>query len=218
MADPFIHPHTLAARLHLPDAPAIIDMRDKDDAAADPRGIPGARRLQLAGLEGGHLPCVPTVCSCQKGGKLSQLGAAILRARGVPAVTLSGGHLAWIGQGLPTLPGKAMPDRWVMPSDASWGELTAAWVLRRLIERDVPILSVTRDWLTAAAQAWQADVMPGSATEMAARADLSHPCLVSLGGGPDFLLAGRLRRIADPDPLGAFDLIDDWLARPQRVA
>ena len=209
MAQPFTHPDDLSAILHRADAPAILDMRDAEDAAADPRRIPGAVPVELAALEARDWPAVPTICTCQKGGKLSQLGAGILRARGVPATSMPGGHLAWVARGLPLRSAAPLAGRWVMPPDPGWDDLCALWVLRRLVDRSAPVMAVERDWLARAAESWPAEPLPGTPAAMAATADLDHPALAHLAGGPERLLAGRLARVDAPE--AALDLIDDWL-------
>ena len=208
----FITSDTLFPLLHAADAPAILDMRMADDAATDPRRIPGARAVELAEIETGG-PSQPTVCFCETGGKLSQLGAAILRDRGVDAVALRGGHLAWIAVRLPTTASDRLADRWVMPMDPSWAELGALWTLRRLIDREARVTAVERDWQGPAAQAWSARALPADAAALATLAGLTHPILDRLDGGPEAVLAGRLTRVASPD--GALDLVDDWLAAPR---
>ncbi|WP_298434117.1 hypothetical protein [uncultured Jannaschia sp.] len=205
-----ITPAALATILHAPDAPVLIDLRDDEDAAADPRRIPGARADTLAALEDGPLPAGPAVCTCQKGGKLSQIGAGLLRARGVAALSMTGGHLDWVAAGLPLMTARDLPARWIVAADAGWDELAALWVLRRLVDRRASVLPVTRDWLEPALAVRDAEPVPGTAAEMAALAGLDHPALAQLAGGPERILAGRLTRVVTP--LDALDLVDDWLA------
>ncbi len=72
----------LVRRIGLPDAPTIIDVRTPEDAAADPRFLPGALRRShrdVADWAGGFAGRDVTVV-CQKGLKLSQ-GAAARRNR-----------------------------------------------------------------------------------------------------------------------------------------
>ncbi|MFO6463986.1 rhodanese-like domain-containing protein [Jannaschia sp. KMU-145] len=205
-----ITPAALAAILDAPDAPVLIDLRDDEDAAADPRRIPGARAGTLAALEDGPPPEGPVVCTCQKGGKLSQIGAGLLRARGVAARYLTDGHLAWVAAGLPLMTARALPDRWIVAADAGWDELAAFWVLRRLVDRHASVLPVTRDWVTPALTVRDATAVPATGRDMAEMAGLDHPAVAHLSGGPARLLAGRLARVASP--LEALDLVDDWLA------
>ncbi|MCK0165995.1 hypothetical protein MWU52_00370 [Jannaschia sp. S6380] len=216
MAHHSITPVDLAARLHRIDAPRILDMRDDDDAASDPRRMPGACPIQLAELERMPIPAGPVICTCQKGGKLSQLGAAILRARGEVGRYLAGGHLAWVAGDLPLCDAGRPAARWVVPCDPGWDELCALWVLRRLVDRDAPAMPVERDWRDAAAETWDARPLPATPAEMATLAGLDHPILPRLAGGPARLVAGRLAR--GGDPVDALDLVDDWVAAPAIAA
>ncbi|CTQ50160.1 hypothetical protein [Jannaschia donghaensis] len=210
MAHLFITPHALAACLHKADAPQIIDLCDAEDAAADARRIPGAIPLALADLERSDLAAGSFVCICQKGGKLSQLGAAILRDRGATASALFGGHLAWVADDLPLTSADALAARWVMPTDPDWAELAALWVLRRLIDRRVPVMPVTRDWLDKAAEVWGARVVPSNVGHLTRLANLTFPIPPHLTDGPDRMVAGRLTHVTSP--VQALDLVDDWLA------
>jgi len=89
----------LSCLIGLPDSPVIIDVRDADDYPADPRLIPGARRRDHRTVSEWSrdwpTPGSRAVIVCQRGLKLSEGVAAILRARGVAAEVLEGGFLAW---------------------------------------------------------------------------------------------------------------------------
>ncbi|GAA3647536.1 adenylyltransferase/sulfurtransferase MoeZ [Microbacterium marinilacus] len=99
-----IRPAALAERLEQPDAPLVVDVREIDElrtgmipgslhvplgeVRADPDGV--ARRVRdEAGGRG-----VAVVC---RGGVRSAQAAAALAGRGLDAVTLEGGLLAWRG-------------------------------------------------------------------------------------------------------------------------
>jgi hypothetical protein len=64
--------------------------------------------------------------------------------------------------------------------------------------------------LEAAATAWPATCLPTTSDALARDVGLSHPLLSRLTGGPDRMVAGRLAKVVDP--VGALDLIDDWIA------
>ena len=213
MAHLFITPDALLPQLTRPDAPALLDVRTEEDARADPSRLPGAHRLTLAEVEVGAGPDGPSVVYCQKGGKISQLAAAMLRDRGIPAQTLIGGHLAWQAASLPTTT-LDLPDRWVMPMDAAPGDIAALWLLRRLISPLAPVLAVERTQVAAAAQVWDATVLPDGAGGLAQFVALSHPVLIDLDAATlaslGRVLRGRLARTGDPAT--ALDLIDDLLA------
>ncbi len=212
MADPFITPDALAPRLHLPNAPVVLDLRIDADASAYPTRLPGARRLSFDALADAGPFVEPVVVYCQKGGKISQLAASLLRQRGADARALFGGHLAWVAQSRPTVALDATP-RWIVPLDPCWAELEALWTLLRLVDREAHTLAVARDQLSAAARVWDAARLPTSAADIARGSGLTHPVLARLQGGASplqHLLDGRLAR--NPDPVAALDLVDDLLA------
>ncbi len=108
----------LGRLIGLPDAPAIIDVRTDEDAAADPRSIPGAARRdwrrasewvrEFAGRR--------AVVLCRRGLKIGQGVAAIARHEGVEAETLEGGFEAWKAAGAPLLRTDRLPRRCCGPT------------------------------------------------------------------------------------------------------
>ncbi len=101
----------LSRLIGLPDAPAIIDICLDEDFAEDQRLIPSSFRYPFdtvgdlaASLEGRRV-----VLICQKGLKLSQGSAAILRDHGIVAEFLGGGIFAWRDAGLPMVPADKIP-------------------------------------------------------------------------------------------------------------
>ena len=84
---------SLAARIGLPGAPAIIDIRVDADYALDPRLIPGSRRLRHDALDtwGARYCARSAIVVCHRGLKLSQGLAALMRCRGLDAIPLEGG-------------------------------------------------------------------------------------------------------------------------------
>ncbi|SDZ10434.1 Rhodanese-related sulfurtransferase [Jannaschia faecimaris] len=213
MAHLFTSPEILFPALTSPDAPAILDVRTEEDACADPTRLPTARRLTLAEIEEGAGPGGPCVVYCQKGGKISQLAAALLRARGKEACVLTGGHLAWIAANLSTVT-LDLPTRWVMSLDPTLSEVAALWLLRRLIDPSSQALAVARGQIEAACSTWQAEALPQDAETLAASLELSHPVVAQLifdnALGAERVLRGRLARTGNPE--AALDLIDDLLA------
>src|SRR4051812_26729450 len=105
----------LTRLIGLPNTPAIIDVRDDEDYAADPRFLPCTLKRawdQTAVWfdQWNPPPGTRAVVVCQKGLKLSEGVAALLRARGVVAEVLEGGFLAWRDAGgLLVSPGKLPP-------------------------------------------------------------------------------------------------------------
>jgi rhodanese-related sulfurtransferase len=97
----------------LPDAPAIIDVRADEDAAADPRSIPGSVRRdwrRAAGWARGFAGR-RAVFVCRRGLKLSHGCAAWARHDGVEAEVLEGGFEAWKAAGAPLLRTDRLPAR-----------------------------------------------------------------------------------------------------------
>ena len=97
-----------------PDTPDLIDVRDDDDFAADPR-LRARRAVRrpaatvtdwAAGFRDRAV-----VVLCQHGHKLSEGAAAWLRHAGARAETLEGGHAAWAAAGLPLVPQAVLPPR-----------------------------------------------------------------------------------------------------------
>ena len=138
-----ISPEKLARLIGTPNCPAIIDVRDDEDFAADPRFIPGSFRrshvepwrwaAELAGRS--------AVVSCQKGRKLSQGAAAWLRNEGVAAESLDGGFLAWAAAGLPLVPLEKIPPRdgdgrtlWVTRERPKIDRIACPWLVRRFVD------------------------------------------------------------------------------------
>jgi rhodanese-related sulfurtransferase len=126
-----------------PDAPDLIDVRDDDDFAADPRLIPGARRCPFAtAAEWGpaHRGRAAVVV-CRQGLKLSEGVAAWLRQAGGRAETLEGGHAAWAAAGLPLVPEARLPARdaagrtlWVTRSRPKVDRIACPWLIRRFVD------------------------------------------------------------------------------------
>lgn len=95
----------LARLVGTPDAPVVVDLRIEEDAAGDPRLVPGAFRhahTNLASL-GPRLAGRRAVVYCQKGRKISQGAAAVLRGEGIACEVLEGGQFAWAAAGAPMI-------------------------------------------------------------------------------------------------------------------
>src|SRR5215472_8665578 len=94
----------LARLIGVPHAPALIDVRAKEDFAADPRFIPSAVRRSHDTVSSWAPELVgrSAVVICERGLKLSEGVAAWLRHAGASsAEVLVGGHAAWAQAGLP---------------------------------------------------------------------------------------------------------------------
>jgi len=149
MASPTeITPAQLARLIATPDCPRIIDMRIDADFDDDPRLIPGASRWphsQTDALPDGR----KYILYCQKGLKLSQGAAALLRTRGITAETLIGGQFAWRDAGLPMITARALPPRdlqgrtlWVTRQRPKIDRIACPWLIRRFIDPTARFLFV----------------------------------------------------------------------------
>ena len=126
-----------------PRCPQVVDVRTDDDFAADPRLIPGSLRRPFstvaawAGPSGGG----GAVVVCEKGLKLSEGVAALLRHAGGGADVLEGGFRAWADAGLPLVPADRLPPRdaegrtvWVTRSRPKVDRIACPWLIRRFVD------------------------------------------------------------------------------------
>ncbi|WP_413877309.1 chromate resistance protein ChrB domain-containing protein [Albidovulum sp.] len=154
-----ISPNQLARLIGTPDAPAIVDVRDDEDFAADPRLLPCARRCPhdavaaLAPALAGR----GAVVVCQKGLKLSEGAAAMLRALGIAAEGLEGGWLAALQAGLPALPARLLPlagaaSVWVTRQRPKIDRIACPWLIRRFIDPGARFLFVAPAEVPAVAE------------------------------------------------------------------
>jgi rhodanese-related sulfurtransferase len=133
----------LARLIGTPKAPTLIDVCIDEDFEQDPRLIPGSYRypfLQVADLAEGLIG-KRIVVICQKGLKLSQGAAAILRDLGVTAESLEGGILAWRDAGEPLVPAGKIPNRnregrtvWVTRHRPKIDRIACPWLIRRFVD------------------------------------------------------------------------------------
>jgi rhodanese-related sulfurtransferase len=141
----------LARLIGLPTSPSIIDVRDDDDFADDPRSVPGSCRRDyrtVAEWAPEYVPA-PAVIVCQKGLKLSQGVAAWLRTRGIDAQSLEGGYLAWRAAGQPLVKPDKLPARdaagrtvWVTRARPKVDRIACPWLIRRFVDPKAVFLFV----------------------------------------------------------------------------
>lgn len=132
-----ISPAQLARLIGTPDAPAVIDVRLPEDRAADPHGLPGAiwaPHREVEGLAPG-LQGRRAVVVCQRGRKLSEGAAALLRLAGISVEVLDGGSEAWREAGLARLPLTLLPQTalWVTRHRPKIDRIACPWLIRRFI-------------------------------------------------------------------------------------
>jgi rhodanese-related sulfurtransferase len=155
----------LARRIGLPDAPLLIDVRIEEDAAADPRFLPGATRRShhdVADWAGAFAGRDVTVI-CQKGLKLSQGVAAWLRHAGAAAESLEGGFEAWRDAGLPLVSPAHVPPRdsagrtlWVTRARPKVDRIACPWLIRRFVDPGAVFLFVAPAEVAAVADRFAA--------------------------------------------------------------
>ena len=132
-----------ARRIGLPDAPAVVDVRIGEDVNLDPRDIPTslARDWRQTAAWADGLAGRQAVVVCQRGRKLSQGVAAMLRHSGIRAESLEGGFEAWRDAGLPLVPRDALPPRdaagrtvWVTRARPKVDRIACPWLIRRFVD------------------------------------------------------------------------------------
>lgn len=156
---------TLARLLGTPECPVILDVRINEDFDEDPRHIPGALRYpfrdvgELVDQFNGRA----VVVTCQKGLKLSQGAAALLRAAGVQSEVLQGGFVAWREARLPMVPAAKIPPRdaagrtvWVTRHRPKIDRIACPWLIRRFVDPNAQFLFVAAAQVSAVAERFKA--------------------------------------------------------------
>jgi rhodanese-related sulfurtransferase len=149
-----ITPAQLFRLIGTPDAPVVIDVRTTDDAAADPRHVPTARHVAHDSLAGLAIrPGTRVAVLCQRGAKLSEGAAAILRTMGAAAEVVEGGFLAWAGAGLPLTAAAALPATrlWVTRARPKIDRIACPWLVRRFVDPGAQFLFVAPGEVAAVA-------------------------------------------------------------------
>ncbi|MCZ8375830.1 MAG: sulfurtransferase/chromate resistance protein [Beijerinckiaceae bacterium] len=150
----------LARLVGTPDAPIIIDVRIEEDFATDPHLIPGSSRRDYRSCQ----EWAPVylgkriVVSCQKGLKLSQGVAALLRHAGADAVSLEGGFEGWVAAGELLTKGTDALRRdaqgrslWVTRARPKVDRIACPWLIRRFVDPDAVFLYVAASEVEAVA-------------------------------------------------------------------
>ena len=121
-----------------PDAPTVIDVRIPDDFTAHPHLIPTAIRASHKDIDAlaKALTGQKVVVVCQRGQKLSEGAAALLRTHGITAETLEGGTEAWVAANLPMVPAATLPatNLWVTRHRPKIDRIACPWLIRRFID------------------------------------------------------------------------------------
>lgn len=133
----------LMRRIGLPDAPVLIDVRIPEDVALDPRRLPASQGQDFREAQNWASAFAgrDVVVICQKGLKLSQGVAALLRLAGARAESLEGGFLAWKEAGGVLLKPDAVPAApagqstlWVTRTRPKIDRIACPWLIRRFVD------------------------------------------------------------------------------------
>lgn len=155
----------LSRLIGTPECPFLVDICIDEDFALDPAIIPGASRHSFREIEalGPKLQCRKTIIICQRGLKLSQGAAALLRANGIDAKNLEGGMVAWREAGQPTVPWVAIENcggvsqtLWVTRQRPKVDRIACPWLIRRFIDRQARFLFVAPSQVAAVAERFAA--------------------------------------------------------------
>ena len=143
---------TLARLMGTPTCPVLVDVRIDEDFESDPHLVPGAFRHPFADVASlaPSLRGQNVVVYCQKGLKISQGAAAILRTGGVHAEVLEGGHFAWRDAGQPMVPAEKRPPLnedgrtvWVTRHRPKIDRIACPWLIRRFVDPRARFLFVS---------------------------------------------------------------------------
>jgi rhodanese-related sulfurtransferase len=155
----------LSRLIGLPNAPVVIDVREDEEFAADPRLIPGSRRhAHAAGtdLAKGHGER-PVVVVCKQGLHPSQGVSAWMRQERIEAQSLEGGYDAWCRSGQLLFRANRLPKRdgqgrtvWVTRARPKVVRIACPWLIRRFIDPKAVFLFVAPSEVAAVADRFQA--------------------------------------------------------------
>jgi rhodanese-related sulfurtransferase len=158
MAYAEIDPNQLMRLIGTSEAPVVLDLRLPEDLAADALLIPTAICHQFTELTPAAWQGRPVVVVCQRGRKISQGAAALLRLAGVRAEVLTGGMDAWRAAGLPVVPAKwAGPGAlWVTRHRPKVDRIACPWLIRRFVDPAARFLFVPPGDVVAVAEKFAA--------------------------------------------------------------
>jgi len=155
----------LSRLIGTPNAPVLVDICIDEDFDDDPRLIPGAFRHPFPAVAelAPDLAGKRVVVICQKGKKLSQGAAAILRDRGIAAESLAGGNFAWRDAGEPLVPADKLPARngegrtvWVTRQRPKIDRIACPWLIRRFVDPNALFLFVAPSEVLDVAEKFEA--------------------------------------------------------------
>jgi len=155
----------LARLMGTPNVPVLIDVCIDEDFEADPRFVPGAFRHPADDI-GSLVPELQNrdvVVICQKGKKMSQGAAAILRTHNISVETLEGGNFGWRDAGQPMVPASKIPELnktgqsvWVTRHRPKIDRIACPWLIRRFVDPKAQFLFVAPSEVMAVAEKFNA--------------------------------------------------------------
>lgn len=134
-----------------PKCPTIVDVRIPEDFEDDPRLIPGAIKRDFDNINRitEEFANQTVIIYCQKGLKISQGTAALLRLHGVAALFLKGGQFAWRDAKLPLVTASNVPRStnenttlWVTRHQPKIDRIACPWLIKRFVDPLAKILFV----------------------------------------------------------------------------
>lgn len=167
------------------DAPQLVDVRTDEDFDDDPRLLPGARRHRFDEIEflAPGLGHGRVILYCQKGRKISQGAAALLRVHGVRAETLEGGQFAWRDAGAPLVDARALPERdaagatrWVTRHRPKIDRIACPWLIRRFVDPHARFLFVAASEVEAVAERFGAEPFDVEGARFGHRGEAGERC------------------------------------------
>ncbi len=156
---------SLSAVIGTADCPVILDVRIDEDFDADPRLLPSALRrshLTIADWMPDYQG-MSVLTYCDRGLKLSEGVAALMREAGINARILTRGFQGWRSDGLPLVPSKMIPARneqgrtlWVTRTRPKIDRIACPWLIRRFVDPDAAFLFVAADQVQNVADRFKA--------------------------------------------------------------
>jgi len=156
---------TLSRLVGTPECPVILDVRIDEDFNDDPRTIPGAYRypfLEVTSLAN-ELHGKSVVVYCQRGLKISQGAAALLRNAGIKAEVLEGGQFSWRDAQLPMVALEKLPSAdttgrtvWVTRHRPKIDRIACPWLIRRFVDTRAQFLFVAASQVSNVAERFNA--------------------------------------------------------------
>lgn len=162
------------------NCPVILDVRTEEDFQDDPRFIPTALKRDFDAIDSivQEFKARKIVIYCQKGLKISQGTAALLRHEGLDAVFLEGGHFGWRDQKHPMVTSKyvirssqEVPSIWVTRHRPKIDRIACPWLIRRFVDPNAKFLFVEPSQVLNVADRFQATAFDVEDVEFSHKGD-----------------------------------------------